>query len=799
MRKKFFRKDRKAQFFIITVLIVAGSLSLTMSILEDYDNINFDQISSSRAPVQFSSLERSLEDVWYNEIWEYRREITIINLDMLRSNNFPVKLEVDLVGVEEIQDDCSDLRFTNNENGDEIPFQIEGPKDCSEDSIDVWLLVDLDGYTREEIYMFYGNENVDFPEFNTDIEVSDEGRTIENTYYSLKWDETSEGCGFMNINDRRGGNFFFGEAIHRTDETDCEDVSYEEGDVFIEGEYGGTTFRFFAENPLIRRKEDIEFDDTVFNGLDMMWYANYTDTENIFLDAFHPGDDDDISVMTDTDENHYDSFDIDDGNEAMGLGIIDSDIHKGIYLTTSIEKEEVDEIHALKAFDESGDDENQGFFRIGSATSDHDIGHLDYVFGSEGFPYNYVSALNKPFEQTDFSFGEPEKGMFYPSSGWKKMIDVNVENYGDSFFFDEYVNVSMDLSVFDDERVDNLIVVDDGEVRNRKVWKVGGEYDTLSYKEPDDFEVRMPFDEGRGRFVNASEDSSNYILELGTADEPIWDTGKHDISMDLRDGRYLKEVEGSSNMWPYIDTAFTYTMWIKDDYDYGENEEVNLFEGSEGNIQLRLNTSGGSTRVEGVFNNVTHEFTVQSDVTLDENEWHHLTYSYDLEGNRIRVFVDAEPSDWVDVEGYLPAPATTPEELEDGFEFGNGFDGMMDEFKYYDRTLSEIEILHQQNLYSTISFETSVEPRSTNTDVRIFADGNTGFEDYIVDSSEISYGYSDLETFHSDVRDFENSIKRFQNVLDGTEIARNLDMDMLDKCLDVEYGSGVFDLQKLIC
>ncbi len=797
MMERFFREDRKAQFFIITVLIVAGSLSMTMSILEDYDNINFDQISSSRGPVQFSSLERSLEDVWYNEMWEYRREITINNLEMVQSNYFPVKMEVDL-DVENIESDCSDLRFTNHEDGNEIPFQIEeGSKDCTEDKIDVWLLVDFEGYSTEKIYMYYGNKDVDFPEFDTDIEVSDEGKTLKNSYYSVNWADTGNGCGFMNLNDMRGNNFFNGASIHRTDEPNCEEVNYEEGDVFVEGEYGGTTFRFFANNPLIRRKEDIEFNDGEFNGVEMMWYANYTDTEHIILDAFHPGDDDELSVITDTDTNHYEQFEINQDNEVVGLGIVNSEIYNGLYITTSIEKEDVDEIHALKAFDETGEMENQGFFRIGSASDE--IGYLDYVVNPDAFPYNYFRGLNNPFDQTDFSFGEPERGEFYPSSGWERMMDVNVENYGDSFVFDEYVNLSLDLSVFDDERIDNIIIVEDGELRNRKVWDVGGEYDTLSYREPSDYEVRIPFNEGFGRFVNASEDSGNYILELGTNDEPLWDTGKYDLSMDLRDGRYLKEIEGSSNMWPYIDTAFTYTVWINDEYDYDENDEVNIFEGSEGNIILRLDNTGGSTRVEGVFNNITHEFTVQSDVTLNDNEWHHIAYSYDLEENRIRVFVDGEPSDWVEVEGFLPAPATTPAELEDGFEFGNGFGGRMDEFKYYDRTLLEIEVLHQQNMYSTITFETSVKPRSTNTDVRIFADGNTGFEEYIVDSSEISYAYSDVETFYSNVRDFDDSMKRFETVLDGTEIARNFDIDIVDKCVDLVYASGLFNLHKLIC
>lgn len=790
-------KKRKAQFFIITVLLVAGSLSMTMSVLEDYDNIEWEQVSSSRAPVQFSGLERSLKDVWHNENWDYRREIEISNNRMLTVDKFPMKMDIDLdtIDDEKIEQDCSDLRFTNDEDRNEIPFQIEDDNiDCHDSEITVWLLVDFDGdgFT-EDIYMHYGNSEVDFPEFESDLEITEEGRRIQNSYYNIRWNESNGECGFINLQDRFDNEFFFGESIYRTDGANCGDVDeIDEGPVFTEWEVDGTKFKFFSQNSIIRREDGFTA-DTTYNGNDMMWYGDYTDQPGMYLDSFHPGEEDDIETA-DMGNTLYSEFT--DVGDPVLLGVVEDSLYSGLYITTHKTSDDIDDVYGLKGLGETGEEENQGYFGFYEGGSTPSLDYIDYVVSGRGFPVDKLLALNDPFDS--YSFGEEEKGMFFPSSGWDKMVDVEIKNEGDRFVNDEYVNISMDLSVFEDERIDNLVVRDGEQLRNRKIWPVAGEYDTTGYDEPEDFDIRVPFEEGFGEFVNASE-TGDYYLRLEGPQEPLWDVGINDLSMNLSE-RILKEGEDSSNFWPYIDTSFSFSMWIKDDFgQYGSGDEVVLFEGAERNIMFRINTTG-NPRAEGYFENDEGEFAVQTPNTLESGEWNHVAYIYDIMENDIKVFLNGEDSDWVDVESELPAPATSPENLDDGFEFGRGFHGKMDEFKYYTRRLSDQEIIHQQNRESTISFETSVEPRSRNSDIQILAAGNTGFDEFSVGAAAIDYGnQDDLRVQVSDVREFEDSIERFTSVLEGTEIARNLDMEVKGKCVDLDLEVDVFNLQKFLC
>jgi hypothetical protein len=101
----------------------------------------------------------SLIASWYNSSWLYRKKITITSANELLSN-YQVLVTVDtssLIGAGKMKNDCSDIRFTDQDPTNLIPFWVESG--CGTANTYIWVRVPHipAGGQSVPIYMYYGN------------------------------------------------------------------------------------------------------------------------------------------------------------------------------------------------------------------------------------------------------------------------------------------------------------------------------------------------------------------------------------------------------------------------------------------------------------------------------------------------------------------------------------------------------------------------------------------------------------------------------------------------------------------
>ncbi len=101
---------------------------------------------------------------WWDETWLYRRAIQISNDNGEDLEDFQVAITLDtasLITDGKMQNDCSDLRTTDN-NGNLIPHWIEeNNPGCNDAATKVWTKVPTvyDGTDATTVYIYYGNAN----------------------------------------------------------------------------------------------------------------------------------------------------------------------------------------------------------------------------------------------------------------------------------------------------------------------------------------------------------------------------------------------------------------------------------------------------------------------------------------------------------------------------------------------------------------------------------------------------------------------------------------------------------------
>ncbi|KKU48095.1 MAG: hypothetical protein UX67_C0023G0001, partial [Candidatus Woesebacteria bacterium GW2011_GWF2_46_8] len=101
----------------------------------------------------------SLIASWYNSSWQYRKKITVTSANELLSN-YQVLISVDtssLIGAGKMKNDCSDIRFTDQNPTNLIPFWVESG--CGTAATYIWVRVPHlpVGGQSVPIYMYYGN------------------------------------------------------------------------------------------------------------------------------------------------------------------------------------------------------------------------------------------------------------------------------------------------------------------------------------------------------------------------------------------------------------------------------------------------------------------------------------------------------------------------------------------------------------------------------------------------------------------------------------------------------------------
>ena len=97
---------------------------------------------------------------WWDGNWSFKKPIEITERNNTSLTNYSVELEIDtesLISSDKLQDDCSDLRFTNRWENRTIDHWVQSG--CNTGSTEVYLEVPSIGNNESEtLYMYYGNE-----------------------------------------------------------------------------------------------------------------------------------------------------------------------------------------------------------------------------------------------------------------------------------------------------------------------------------------------------------------------------------------------------------------------------------------------------------------------------------------------------------------------------------------------------------------------------------------------------------------------------------------------------------------
>ena len=117
---------------------------------------------ASWAVVFFLRSPEPTQASWWNETWLYRRAIQISNDNGEDLEDFQVAITLDtaaLIAAGKMQDDCDDLRITDN-SGNIIPHWIEeNNPGCNNASTKIWTKVPavFNGANATTVYVYYGN------------------------------------------------------------------------------------------------------------------------------------------------------------------------------------------------------------------------------------------------------------------------------------------------------------------------------------------------------------------------------------------------------------------------------------------------------------------------------------------------------------------------------------------------------------------------------------------------------------------------------------------------------------------
>ncbi len=131
-------------------------------------NLKFYMFGGITVIALFLIINPQTEAAWWNQLWLYRKPLTINYTGTTTLTNYQVKVtgavlaETTLYTAGKLQKDCSDLRFTDS-NGQQLYYWIEDSVDasdlldCSATNYDVWVKVSTLNTGNNTIYFYYGN------------------------------------------------------------------------------------------------------------------------------------------------------------------------------------------------------------------------------------------------------------------------------------------------------------------------------------------------------------------------------------------------------------------------------------------------------------------------------------------------------------------------------------------------------------------------------------------------------------------------------------------------------------------
>jgi hypothetical protein len=221
---------------------------------------------------------------------------------------------------------------------------------------------------------------------------------------------------------------------------------------------------------------------------------------------------------------------------------------------------------------------------------------------------------------------------------------------------------------------------------------------SLSYREMDAPIVSLLLDETNG--TTLFEDSSNFKFDAFCNGDACPVSGLPGVYLNAArfDGLDNLYLPTTAKQISFLDNQkFSLAAWV---YPQGDGTLISKWQSGAANRQeLILELSGGHPRLRG------SDQTVTSNISLPQNEWSHLTVSFD--GSLVRFYLNGELNAscsegscaWQNTHVFTADRAEPPlsigSTLDEGGSPTGGFTGFMDEIQIFDHPLSDLELDEQ--------------------------------------------------------------------------------------------------------
>jgi hypothetical protein len=773
---------RKAQFFIITAVLVAGSLSITINVLDDYTGIDYDEVTTSSGPAQFRSIQTNIDSLWYEETWSHRRQVVVFERAGRDVEQYPVSIQLDtetLIEQGKMQESCGDLRVV--EDGTEIPYQIEEGT-CNTAQTTVWFLTSVRTDSRSEsVELYYGNDNIQAPEYPTDIQVNEDEEAFRNDVVTFQAGTSQDDTTYGLYEARRLDTFNLAQSplIFSGDPDEDEFEILEEGPVYVTIGFNAThNYTLFSSNNFLRRNGNLSVDsDTSF------WYGE----DSTVLSHWEAGSTANQHNIAGTDTWSGTFSD----DQLPYVGALNTTTEEGIMFMTDTTSLPSD-ITSYTAVGGTNDgiEDRIGF---GPSSGSMTIPHLDISFEDSGLPTFRADIHSNPPLATVTN--DEQTGSFVPAAGWTNKARITLEERNGTSLESYPVNISLNLGRLDvRDDCQDLIVVERGQ---RQPHLLRDDCDSRSYDEPDGYTARWALDEGYGDWAN--DTTGTFEGEFRGTDDPVWEPGRFGFALTF-DGQNRLFVDEDPPL-ELRNTDFTISLWFRasmTQQDFGGDVELLQYPDDTPGFQVINQT--GEYVLQGLFTNGEDDtITVEgsTDIQDQPGAWHHAALRYDRNDQNLTVFLDGQQDGSTTVTGDLKFESND-------FRIGEGFNGTIDELKVYTLDISPDAIRDQAVTETELTFLTDLTAFATESDVELFAGNTAGIN--------VSYGPEDIPATTIDdpddrprvvsitePQDYSEAIDRFEAQIDDAGLGAVVDLSVSNQCTDIQFESGGFNLEDRVC
>lgn len=765
---------RKAQFFIITAVLVAGSLSATVAVLEDYSRIDFDQMTTDPDAQQFTSFAQNLDEVWYDQSWTYRSRIAVGEVSGRDIDSYPLSFQIDtaqLIDDGKLQPDCADLRVVDGMQ--ELPYQIE-EGECGTANTTVWFLASLNANQNEDdFFVYYGNEEVEQPSYDTGLEYDDLAERLENNIVTFQAGSRDGWYGFVRA-ERSGADAnniaANGTVIYREPAgagNDLELVS-KEGPVFATVSFNATrNYTLFARNPFLRWNGQ----KTIQSG-ETFWYGD----DPTFLGRWSAGGQDNTALVS-------------SGSFSGSFGTQD---YPYVAALNATDQESLALIARNGSIDQYDAVEDSGSYRMGVSSSQGPVTvpYMDWWLGERGVQdFEADRMLNPPrlfFSRTE------QIGEYFPSNGWASKITLEIEERNGTNLENYPVNVSINTGEIGvQEDCSDIVVVEDGHARPHSIRD---QCDSVPFHGPEQPTIRVPMDESEGVFVNGTE--PRFVGEI--VGSYAWVLGEHDFGVDLQQDAYIDFARSPSVT--LRSSSFVVSGWLRlpAGQDFGDRVSVLRYPGDAPSLDIVQDDGQRVLQARLMNDTEPSELTrVNGSTNITAGMWHHFAFRFDDRTNNVSLFLDGR----LDGTGEFVGPLDQVANKE--FTLGEGMDGALDEFKIYKRFLSDDTIRDQQQRATTLTFLTNLSAGRTERDTEVYADSAAGLAgDYT--ASELNLGRFGTATEPrvavSQPRRYQEVITTFDNhIAEVAGLGERIQLTIQNQCTLLSYQTDSITLSKTVC